>query len=81
MRGTTDQYKPINMTAQVADVKTTLGSVIQMLKAIERCSKDDITFDQRFAAEKDVKKTAPRCDFLDQCCFQKPQLSKILATG
>ena len=36
MRGTTDQYKPINMTAQVADVKTTLGSVNQMLKAGNR---------------------------------------------
>ena len=31
-----DQYQPLNMTAQVADVKTTLGSVNQMLKAGNR---------------------------------------------
>ena len=31
--GVGDQYQPLNMTAQVADVKTTLGSVNQMLKA------------------------------------------------
>ena len=36
MRGITDQYEPMNMTAQVADVKTTLGSVNQMLKAGNR---------------------------------------------
>ena len=33
LRGVGDQYQPLNMTAQVADVKTTLGSVNQMLKA------------------------------------------------
>ena len=34
--GITDQYEPMSMTAQVADVKTTLGSVNQMLKAGSR---------------------------------------------
>ena len=36
LRGITDHYAPLNMTAQVADVKTTLGSVNQMLKAGSR---------------------------------------------
>ena len=31
--GVGDNYQPLNMTAQVADVKATLGSVNQMLKA------------------------------------------------
>ena len=33
VRGIGDQYQLLSMTAQVADVKTTLGSVHQMLKA------------------------------------------------
>ena len=33
LRGIGDQFQPLNMTAQVADVKTTLGSVSQMLRA------------------------------------------------
>ena len=33
LKGMGDQFQPLNMTAQVADVKTTLGSVNQMLKA------------------------------------------------
>ena len=36
MNGITDQYEPMNMTAQVADVKTMLGLVNQMLKAGNR---------------------------------------------
>ena len=33
LKGVGDHFQPLNMTAQVADVKTTLGSVNQMLKA------------------------------------------------
>ena len=33
LKGLGDQFQQLNMTAQVADVKTTLGSVNQMLKA------------------------------------------------
>ena len=33
LEGIGDQFQPLSMTAQVADVKTTLGSVNQMLKA------------------------------------------------
>ena len=33
LEGVGDSYQPLNMTAQVADVKATLGSVNQMLKA------------------------------------------------
>ena len=33
MEGVGDSYQPLSMTAQVADVKATLGSVNQMLKA------------------------------------------------
>ena len=33
LKGIGDQFQPLNMTAQVADVKTTLGSVNQMLRA------------------------------------------------
>ena len=33
LKGIGDQFQPLSMTAQVADVKTTLGSVNQMLKA------------------------------------------------
>ena len=36
LEGIGDHYQPLNMTAQVADVKTTLGSVNQMLKAGNR---------------------------------------------
>ena len=36
LRGVSDQYQPVRLTAQVADVKTTLGSVCQMLKAGNR---------------------------------------------
>ena len=36
LEGVGDHYQPLNMTAQVADVKTTLGSVNQMLKAGNR---------------------------------------------
>ena len=36
LEGVGDQYQPLSMTAQVADVKTTLGSVNQMLKAGNR---------------------------------------------
>ena len=36
LEGIGDQYQPLSMTAQVADVKTTLGSVNQMLKAGNR---------------------------------------------
>ena len=36
LRGIGDQYQPVSMTAQVADVKTTLGSVYQMLRAGNR---------------------------------------------
>ena len=36
LRGVGDQYQPIRLTSQVADVKTTLGSVYQMLKAGNR---------------------------------------------
>ena len=33
IKGITDQFAPMGITAQVADVQTTLGSVNQMLKA------------------------------------------------
>ena len=33
IKGISDQYQSLNMVAQIADVKTTLGSVHQMLKA------------------------------------------------
>merc|ERR1711888_188641 len=36
LEGLGDWYQPLSMTAQVADVKTTLGSVNQMLKAGNR---------------------------------------------
>ena len=36
LKGVGDRYEPLSMTAQVADVKTTLGSVNQMLKAGNR---------------------------------------------
>ena len=36
LEGIGDQYQPLSMTAQVAEVKTTLGSVNQMLKAGNR---------------------------------------------
>ena len=36
INGIGDRYQPLNMTAQVADVKTTLASVNQMLKAGNR---------------------------------------------
>ena len=36
LEGVGDQYQTLNMTAQVADVKTALGSVNQMLKAGNR---------------------------------------------
>merc|ERR1712240_44583 len=36
LEGIGDQYQPLSMTAQVVDVKTTLGSVNQMLKAGNR---------------------------------------------
>ena len=36
LKGLGDQYQSLSMTAQVADVKTTLGSVNQMLKAGSR---------------------------------------------
>ena len=36
LRGVGDQFQPLSMTAQVADVKTTLGSVNQMLRAGNR---------------------------------------------
>ena len=36
LKGANDQYQPVSMTAQVADVKTTLGSVYKMLKSGNR---------------------------------------------
>ena len=36
LKGIGDNYQPVSLTAQVADVKTTLGSVYQMLKAGNR---------------------------------------------
>ena len=36
LKGVNDQYQPVSMTAQVADVKTTLGSVYKMLKSGNR---------------------------------------------
>ena len=36
IKGIDDQYQPVSMKAQVADVRTTLGSVYQMLRAGNR---------------------------------------------